>query len=144
MMGRDDLHRLDAENRQHIAQYVRNIHTMEALTRVQTNLNLLKKHQSKNAGKKTIEVEVLGLRIGDFVLATFPGELCVQTGLNLKKRSPHTFTFISGYTNGYIYYAPTEEQLKNAGGAQEDSDCLLGSGWEALYENKALEILGRL
>jgi len=144
MIGRDDLHRLDAENRQHIAQYVRNIHTMEALTRVQTNLNLLKKHQSKNAGRKTIEVEVLGLRIGDFVLATFPGELCVQTGLNLKHLSPHPFTFISGYTNGYIYYAPTEEQLKNTGGAQEDSDCLLGPGWEALYEKKALDLLNRL
>ena len=29
-------------------------------------------------------------------------------------------TFVAGYTNGYIYYAPTAEQLLNPGAAQED------------------------
>ncbi len=145
-MGRDDLDRLDAENRNHMDLYIRNIHIMEQLTRIQVNLNLLKKHHAQNvaAGKKTIEVEVLGLRIGNLVLVTFPGELSVQTGLNIKKRSPHELTFIAGYTNGYIYYAPTAEQLKNLGGAQEDSDCILAPEWQMLYENKAAEILERL
>ena len=84
------------------------------------------------------------MRIGDFVLITFPGELCVQIGLNIKKQSPHKFTFVSGVTNGYIYYAPTAEQLQNLGGAQEDSDCLLAPEWQALFEAKAAEILGRI
>ena len=84
-------------------------------------------HQAQNvaAGKKMMDVEVLGLRVGEFVLVTFPGELSVQIGLNIKKRSPHQMTFVAGYTNGYIYYAPTEEQLRNTGCAQEDCDCLL-------------------
>ena len=145
-MGRDDLTRLDAENRRNMEQYISNIHIMEQLTRTQTNLALLRKHQASNsaAGKRTLDVEVLGVRIGDFVLVTFPGELTVQIGLNIKKMSPHELTFVAGYTNGYIYYAPTAEQLGNVGVAQEDCDCLLAPPWQKLYEDKVAEILSRL
>jgi len=145
-LGRDDLKSLDAENRRNMRQYIRNIHTMEELTRVQTNLTLLqKRHKSRlAAGKPTIDVELLAVRIGDCVLTTFPGELTVRIGLNLKKASPHKKTFVAGYTNGYIYYAPTAEQLRNAGAAQEDSDCLLAPEWQAIYEKKALEMLKKL
>jgi len=145
-IGRDDLAKLDAENRRNIQQYIRNIHTMERLTRNNTNLDLLRKHQAEldAARKRTIGVELLGLRIGDFVLTTFPGELTVQIGLNIKKKSPHELTFVAGYTNGYIYYAPTAEQLRNVGGAQEDSDCLLAPEWQKQYEEKVAEILKKL
>lgn len=145
-LGRDDLSKLDDENRRHIQQYIDNIHTMEQLTRTQTNLALLKKHQAQNvaAGKRTIDVEVVGLRIGDFALVTFPGELTVRIGLGIKQRSPHKLTFVSGYTNGYIYYSPTAEQLLNVGGAQEDSDCILAPEWQALFESKVAELLKKL
>jgi hypothetical protein len=145
-MGRETLRKLDADNQKNMEQYLRNIHIMEELTRVQTNLALLKKHQADRvaAGKPTVEAELLGLRIGDFVLATFPGELSVQIGLNLKKRSPHQPTFVSGYTNGYLYYAPTAEQLANPGGAQEDCDCLLAPAWQKQFEDKAAEMLKTL
>ena len=75
------------------------------------------------------------------MLATFPGELTVQIGLDIKKRSPHKLTFVAGYTNGYIYYSPTAEQLRNVGSAQEDSDCLLAPGWQRLFEDKVMEML---
>jgi hypothetical protein len=142
MLGRTNLNKLDADNRANLKQYVENIHTMETLTRLQTNLDLLRKHQARNqaTGSKTIDVEIGGLRVGDFSLVTFPGELTVRIGLNIKKAAPRPTSFVAGYTNGYIYYAPTEDQLKNAGGAQEDSDCLLGPGWQATFERKALEI----
>lgn len=145
-LGRDDLNKLDAVNRGNMKAYMRNIHVMEELTRLQANLALLRKHQKNMiaSGKRTIDVEVLGMRIGDFVLVSFTGELSVQIGLNIKKASPHKFTFIAPYSNGYIYYAPTAQQLKNVGGAQEDSDCLLAPEWQKLYETKALEILNRL
>ena len=131
-LERNDLSKLDADNRRNMKQYLDNIHTMEELTRLQTNLALLKKHQANNiaAGQRTIDVEVAGLRIGDFTLITFPGELTVQIGLNIKQKSPHAQTFVAGYTNGYIYYCPTAEQLKNVGGAQEDSDCILAPEWQ--------------
>ena len=145
-MGRDGLVRLDAENRRNMDQYIKNIHSMERLTRTQTNLTLLRKNQAKNvaSGKRTIDVEVLGIRIGDFVLVTFPGELTVRIGLGIKKRSPHERTFVAGYTNGYIYYAGTTEQLRNVGAAQEDCDCLLAPEWQKPYEDKVAEILKEL
>jgi hypothetical protein len=141
-MGRDDLDKLDAENRSNIEQYIANVHTMEELTRIQTNLDLLRKHQAAySAENSTIRAEVLGVRIGDFVLIAFPGELSAQIGLNIKKASPHALTFVAGCTNGYIYYAPTAEQLRNRGGAQEDSDCILAPEWQKLFEDKAAEML---
>ena len=146
MLGRDHLKRLDAENLRNMERYVQNIYTMEELSRVQTNLRLLRKNQAKNvaAGKRTIDVELTAWRIGDFVLTTFPGELVVRIGLNIKEASPHERTFVAGYTNGYIYYAPTTEQALNAGAAQEDSDCLLAPEWQPLYEEYAAELLKRL
>jgi len=145
-LGRNDWNKLDADNRRNIKQYIENIQTMEELTRLQTNLALLRKHQADNvaAGKRTIDVEVAGLRVGDFTLISFPGELTVQIGLNIKQKSPYPHTFVAGYTNGYIYYAPTSEQLLNVGGAQEDSDCILAPEWQALFETRAAEILKRL
>ncbi len=145
-LGRRDLRKLDAENRRNMQAYIKNIHTMEELTRLQTNLRLLRKHQAEliASGKRTIDVELMGLRIGEFVLITFPGELTVRIGLNIKKRSPHANTFVAGYTNGYIYYAPTSEQLLNVGGAQEDSDCILAPEWQQIFEDKAAELLGKL
>ncbi len=146
IMGRDGLKKLDAENRANMNQYIENIYAMEQLTRIQINLNLLKKHQARNldSGESTIEVEMMGLRVGAFVLVTFPGELSVQIGLNIKKRSPHKFTFVAGVTNGYIYYTPTAEQLKNRGGAQEDSDCMLAPEWQMIFEDKVEKILAVL
>jgi len=143
---RPDLLALDAENRKNMAAYLQNINTMENLTRLQTNLTLLKKHQASMvaSGKRTIDVELLGVRIGDFVLITFPGELTTPIGQNIKKNSPFDLTFVAGYTNGYIYYAPTAGQLHNVGGAQEDSDCILAPEWQALFESKAAAMLQQL
>lgn len=145
-LGRDDLAHLDAENRRNLQAYIQNIHTMEELTRLQTNLTLLRKHQASlvASGKRTIDVELTALRVGNFVLTTFPGELTVRIGLHLKAQSPYPLTFVAGYTNGYIYYAPTAEQLANVGGAQEDSDCVLAPEWQKIYEAKALELLKKL
>lgn len=145
-IGRKYYHALDADNQNNMNRYMQNILTMEQLTRVRTNLALLKKHHKTkiDSGKETLDVEIVGLRLGDFVLITFPGELTVQIGLNVKKASPHKNTFVAGYTNGYIYYCPTAEQLKNAGGAQEDSDCRLAPEWQKLFEDKVAQMLNNL
>ncbi len=145
-LGREDLRKLDANNRKNLEAYLKNVLVMEELTRVQENLRLLKLHQAQHvaAGKRTLDVELVGLRVGDFVLVTSPGELTCQIGLNIKKASPHANTFVAGYTNGYIYYAPTAEQLANVGGAQEDSDCLLAPEWQKLFEDRVAELLKKL
>lgn len=145
LTGKGDWKKLDENNRAAMESYRKNIRTMEELTRKQINLALVEKHAKRNreAGP-TADAEVLALRVGDFRLVTFPAEVTVQVGLNIKERAKAPGTFVSGYTNGYLYYAPTAEQMKNRGGAQEDSDCLLAPGWQALFEEKALEMLGGL
>lgn len=145
-LGKEILRKLDSNNRKALEQYLKNILVMEDLTRVQENLRLLKMHQAQHvaAGKRTLDVELVGLRVGDFVLVTSPGELTCQIGLNIKKTSPHKNTFVAGYTNGYIYYAPTAEQLANVGGAQEDSDCLLAPEWQKIFEDRVAELLKKL
>lgn len=145
-VGKDELTKLDAANRMSLDAYLENIHTMERLTRLNVNLALLKKHlaQNQGAGKTALDVEIAGVRIGDFRMVTFPGELTVEIGLNLKRRAPAPFPFVAGYCNGYIYYLPTEKQRGNSGYAQEDCDCLVAPEWQRLFENKALEILNAL
>ncbi len=137
------LSQLDADNRASVEAYLQNIAMMEQLTRLNTNLALLKKHlaETKAAGKSTLDVEVCGLRIGNFKLVTFPGELTVQIGLNIKKAASDAHAFVSGYTNGYIYYLPSVTQRNNSGYAQEDCDSLVAPEWQAIFEAKALEVL---
>ena len=143
--GRQHLRVLDAENRAALQAYLRNIETMEELTRLQTNLALIEMHHAEAAQlPATLAVEVAGLRIGDFRLVMFPGELTVQIGLNIKQRAPGPFSFVAGYSNGYIFYTPTAEQRRNPGYAQEDCDTLVAPEWQALFEAKAADVLRRL
>ena len=142
--NRIDMIRMDSINRRDMENYRSNIYMMERLTRIRENLSLVKMHQLKSSGAKMIKVEILGVKIGNMQLITFPGELTVQLGLNIKKSAPNENTFIAAYTNGYIYYAPTAEQLRNTGEAQEDSDTNLAPEWQLIFENKAAEILRKL
>lgn len=144
--GRSDLAKLDTDNRSAMARYIHNIYTMEELIRVKENLRLLKMHHAQNiaADHKPIDAEITVLKVGDFILATFPGEPSVEIGLNIKRQSPHPLTFVAGYCNGYLYYAPTVKQRNNSGFAQEDCDCVLAPEWQNLYEEKILKLLKSL
>lgn len=145
-LGREGLSKLDEVNRRNVEAYIRNTQAMEKLTRLQTNLNLLKMHlkQNQEAEMPTVDVEICGIRIGNFVMVTFGGELTVEVGLAIKKRSPVPNTFVAGYTNGYIYYLPTEQQRRNTGYAQEDCDCIVAAEWQRLFDERVDSVLKRL
>lgn len=144
--GREDLTRLDKENQAQVEAYLANIHAMEQLTRLNTNLALLKKHQATTEAAlvRTIDVELCALRIGDFKLVTFPGELTVEIGLGIKRAAKDPHVFVAGYTNGYIYYSPTVAQRTNKGFAQEDCDCIVAPEWQRIFEGAALDLLRKL
>ena len=145
LLKKEDWKKLDSDNRAAMDAYLRNIRSMEELTRKQVNLALLKKHNARNkAAGETVEAEVAAMRLGEFRMVTFPAELTVEIGLNIKKQSPHESTFVAGYTNGYLYYAATALQLQNRGGAQEDSDSLLAPEWQEIFESKVLRLLDEL
>lgn len=142
LLAREDWKALDENNRKALDAYLANIRTMEKITRAQINRALLEKHQDRfETEGDSVEAEVVGLRVGDFQLVTFPAEVTVEVGLEIKKKANLPNAHVSGYTNGYLYYAPTPEQMKNRGGAQEDSDCLLGPGWLEAFESTALNLL---
>jgi hypothetical protein len=145
-VGRESLKRLDDTNRQSLDAYLRNIQIMERLTRLNVNLALLRKHadEAKAAANQPVAAEMLALRVGDFRMVTFPGELTVEIGLNIKRRATAPHTFVAGYCNGYLYYLPTASQRGNTGYAQEDCDCLIAPEWQQQFESKALNLLGRL
>lgn len=145
-LGADSIEKLDADNRALVEAYLKNIEVMERLTRLSTNLALLKKHlaETREAGAATLDAEVCGLRVGDFKLVTFPGELTVEVGLGIRNAFQDPLAFVSGYTNGYIFYTPTVAQRLNKGYAQEDCDTLVAPEWQALFERQALEMLRKL
>lgn len=145
-LGRHDLERLDATNRAEVEAYLKNIYVMERLTSLNTNLALLKKHRATTeaAAVRMIDVELCALRIGDFKLLTFPGELTVEIGLNIKKAAKDSHAFVAGYTNGYIYYTPTASQRSNTGYAQEDCDSLVAPQWQRIFESTGVEMLEKL
>lgn len=145
-LDRKAITQLDADNRTLVESYLANIEIMERLTRLNANLALLKMHlkQTEAAASPTLDAEVCGLRVGDFKLVTFPGEVTVQVGLNIKKAANDARAFVSGYTNGYIWYTPTVEQRLNSGYAQEDCDTLVAPEWQKIFETKALEVLRNL
>jgi len=143
-MGADELSAIDAQNRSHIRKYLANIRAMEKLARIQDKIATLERHRAINAeaGGPTLSTEVQGIRIGDFVLITSAAEVLVEVGLNVKGASPFEHTYMAAFSNGYIHYGPPASEYSKGG--YEVTECLLAPEWQAIYEAKASEIIGRL
>lgn len=60
--------------------------------------------------EETITVKIQAIRIGDLAVCGIPFETFVETGLDLKKRSPFPQTMVIGLANGRHGYLPTPEQ----------------------------------
>ena len=89
-LGRDGLAKLDDTNRAHLAAYIDNVHAMEAITRINTNLALLRMHREKaeEAGgadvplvrkeAATIYVDVAAGRVPRRASALSDGAVCAR------------------------------------------------------------------
>ena len=64
---------------------------------------------------KTRKVPVSAARIGPLGIATNAGELFVEWGLSVKKRSPFPHTIVSELTNDCIGYEPTAQGFQHEG-----------------------------
>ena len=142
--GSNEITALDELNRHNIAKYLHNIRAMERIARIQANIGTLRGHKAFNdaSGEDTIEAEVQGFRIGECVLITSPAEVLTQVGLNVKGASPHEYTFMAAFSNGYMHYGPPADEYPMGG--YEVTECLLAPEWQALYEQTAAEVLGQL
>jgi hypothetical protein len=54
-----------------------------------------------------LNVPVSALQIGSFAIATNPGELFVEHGLQIKANSPFPHTVVAELTNDSVMYQPT-------------------------------------
>jgi hypothetical protein len=141
--GQNGLRHLDEENKKRIDAYRQDCEKMDRLITIRTNLAILYDQLDK-MGNGPIPADVQAVRIGDFVVVTFPGEAFAEIGLRIKKKSPFPHTFIAGYTDGELVgdYAPTADDYGKQ--AYEDSYTQLAPEWGDIYVQKALEMIGRL
>ena len=67
--------------------------------------------------KEIGEVEIQAIKVGDVGFASAPAEYFVEFQLDIKKRSPFKYTFVSELANGWVGYVPTkkafEENMKH-------------------------------
>ena len=135
---------MDSYNRKNIDKYLRNVQAMETLARIQDDIATLEKHLEINreAGEKTIDAEVMGIKIGDCVIISSPAEMLVEVGLNVKKASPYKHTFMAAYSNGYLHYGVPADYYDKGG--YEVTECMLAPECEEIYERKANEIICKL
>jgi hypothetical protein len=64
---------------------------------------------------RTRKVPVSAARIGPLAIATNAGELFVEWGLSIKKRSPFPHTIVSELANDWIGYEPTAQAFRHEG-----------------------------
>ncbi len=64
---------------------------------------------------RTREVPVSAARIGPLAIATNAGELFVEWGISVKKRSPFPHTIVCELTNEWIGYEPTVQAFQHEG-----------------------------
>jgi hypothetical protein len=57
-----------------------------------------------------VKIPMQAMRVGGLAIAAIPCEAFAETGLEIKKRSPHPRTINIGLANGYYGYLPTPEQ----------------------------------
>jgi hypothetical protein len=67
------------------------------------------------AGLTHYPLEVHGTRIGGLAFIGVPLEPFIELGSAIVTRSPFAMTFVSGYTNGYRNYLPTEGEWSRGG-----------------------------
>jgi hypothetical protein len=62
-----------------------------------------------------VELTLQAIRVGDLTLVAAPCEVFVETGLELKQKSPRKPLFLISLANGYNGYLPTPEQHQLGG-----------------------------
>jgi hypothetical protein len=63
----------------------------------------------------TMDLKLQAIRIGELAIAGIPCEVFAETGLQIKKESPHKATFVMELANGYGGYLPPPRQHELGG-----------------------------
>ena len=87
-----------------------------------------------------IEIKVLGFN-KNLSLVFLPGEVLVELGLKIKKKSPFKNTIIIGYSNEYPGYIPSLKAYERNGYETMYPACVLKKGEGEKIAEKTIEIL---
>lgn len=96
---------------------------------------------ARNGKPHQVEVQVLALG-DDVAWVGLPGEVFVELGLAIKRRSPFPHTFVVELANECIGYIPDRRSYAEGNYEPESSRCAAGSG-ERLVE-ASVALLSRL
>jgi neutral ceramidase len=91
---------------------------------------------------ESVSTWVQALRVGDLALVSAPGELLVELGLEIKRRSPFGQTLILELANDSVGYLPTRRAYEE--GAYEPEASLFAPGVGEQIVETALGLLDRL
>jgi hypothetical protein len=94
--------------------------------------------------EETLTVIVQAIRIGDLAVCGIPFETFVETGLDLKKRSPFPQTMVIGLANGRHGYLPTPEQHQLGGYETWLGTNVVQEDASVILTNQLLEMLAEL
>lgn len=94
--------------------------------------------------EETITVKIQAIRIGDLAVCGIPFETFVETGLDLKKRSPFPQTMVIGLANGRHGYLPTPEQHELGGYETWLGTNVVQEDASVILTNNLLEMLSAL
>jgi hypothetical protein len=94
--------------------------------------------------EETLTVKIQAIRIGDLAVCGIPFETFVETGLDLKKRSPFPQTMVIGLANGRHGYLPTPEQHQLGGYETWLGTNVVQEDASVILTNNLLEMLGEL
>jgi hypothetical protein len=94
--------------------------------------------------EETLTVKIQAIRIGDLAVVGFPFETFVETGLDVKKRSPFPLTMVIGLANGRHGYLPTPEQHQRGGYETWLGTNLVQEDTSVILTNQLLEMLAEL
>jgi neutral ceramidase len=94
--------------------------------------------------EETLTVKVQVIRIGDLVVCGIPFETFVETGLDLKKRSPFPQTMVVGLANARHGYLPTPEQHLLGGYETWLGTNIVQEDASVIITNQLLEMMAEL
>jgi hypothetical protein len=66
-------------------------------------------------GERTVDTSLQVLAINDTAFVGVPGELFVELGREIKKRSPFKHTYVVELANDYVGYIPTRAAFEEGG-----------------------------
>jgi len=76
---------------------------------------------ARQGDEQRLAVELQALRVGEMAVAAAAGEIFVETGLAVKRRSPLANTMFAAYANGLAGYFPLPEDYPRGGYEVDES-----------------------